>query len=80
MIDGHNGCKISKNREWEIFVTLKKNFFEFFNFDIKYLKNAPEKFLQFLAKSTKSRVENTNMTENQNRSSFRRHFGVKTNF
>jgi len=61
------------------FCNLKKFFFKFFSFDIKYLKNAPEKFLQFLAKSTKSRV-NTNMTENQNRSSFRRHFGVKTNF
>ena len=45
-IDGHNGHKISKNREWEIFVTVI--FFEFFNFDLKYLQKVPlKKFCDF---------------------------------
>jgi len=56
-----------KNCMWEIFVTLKK-FFEYFNFDRKYLEKVPPKiFLRFLAKSTKSRMENTNTDENRNR-------------
>jgi len=44
VVDGHNGHKMSKNREWEIFVTLKK-FFEcfFFDFDPKYLEKGPLK-------------------------------------
>jgi len=72
VVDGHNGHKISKNREWEIFVTSKK-FFEFFNFDPKYLEKVPLKFfLQLLAKSTKSKPGTG--------SSFRRHFVGKTNF
>jgi len=66
MTDRHNGREISKNRQWEIHVTFKK-IFEFLNFDLKYLKKCPEKFLRFLAKSTTSGVANTNMAEYRNR-------------
>ena len=69
---GTTATKYQKNREWEIFVTLKK-FFECFNFDPKYLEKVPLKFfLQLLAKSTKSKPGTG--------SSFRRHFVGKTNF
>jgi len=67
VVDGHNGHKVSKNREWEIFVTLKKILWMFQLWPQISKKSAPEKFLWFLAKSTKSRVKNTNMAENQNR-------------
>jgi len=40
---GTTATKYQKNREWEIFVTLKK-FFECFNFDPKYLEKVPLKF------------------------------------
>jgi len=44
------------------FLSPFKKFFECFNFDPKYLEKVPLKiFSRFLAKSTKSRVENTNM-------------------
>ena len=67
MIDGHNGRKLSKNREWEIVVTHLKCFWIFQIWPQISRKSAPEKFLRFLAKSTKSKVENTNMAENRNR-------------
>jgi len=57
MVDGHRGHRISTNCEWEISVTFL--FFEFFNFDPKYLKKCPpqKKTLRFLAKMTQSRVK-----------------------
>jgi len=57
VVECHNGRKISKNRMWEIFVTLKK-FFKFFEFDSKYRRNiAPKTFWRFFAKTTTSRGE-----------------------
>jgi len=67
VVDGHNGRKLSKNRKWEIFVTLKKILWMFQLWPQISQKSASEKFLRFLAKSTKLRAENTNMAENRNR-------------
>jgi len=42
VVDWHNGHKISKNREWEIFVTLK-NFLNVSTLTPKYLEKVPGK-------------------------------------
>jgi len=63
--DGHSGHKMSKNSEWESFVTLKK-FFECFDFDPKYLERVPLKNFCDFWLNQPSRVENTNMAENRN--------------
>jgi len=80
VVECHNGRKMSKNLQCGIYVTLKKFCNFFFKFDLKYLKKCPENFLAFLAKSIRSRTENTNMAENGTGNSFRRHFGGNTNF
>ena len=67
VVDGHNGRKISKKSRVGNSCNSFKTFLNFSNFDPKYLEKVPPKVLRFLAKSTKSRVENTNMAENQNR-------------
>ena len=67
VVEGYNGCKISKNGEYKIFVTHLNNFWIFQLWPQISQKSAPEKFLRFVPEMTKSRVENKNMTENRNR-------------
>ena len=79
MVDGHNGHKISKNHQWPISVT-HLIFFEFFNFDPKYLKKVPLKnfcdyWLNQPSRGWRTRIWPKTGTG----SSFRRHFVGKTN-
>jgi len=67
LVEGRNGCKISKIPEWEIFVTHLNNFWSFQIWPQISQKSAPEKFFRFFLKMTKSRVENKNVVENRNR-------------
>jgi len=67
LVEGHNGCKISKISEWEILVTYLNNFWIFQLWPQISQKSAPEKILRFLHEMTTSRVENKNIVENRNR-------------
>jgi len=60
VLEGHNGYKISKISEYKILWIFQL-------WPQISQKSAPEKFLRFLPKMTKLRVENKNMAENRNR-------------
>jgi len=80
VVEGHNCWRMSKNCEWEILVTHLNNFWNFQLWPQISQKSTPEKFLRFLPKTTKSRMENKNMAENRNRKYFSPPFCGKNEF
>ena len=61
MVDGHNGRKISKNCQWEIFVTRLKIFWIFQLWGQFSRKSVRRTISSFVSISTKSTMENRNM-------------------
>jgi len=62
VLGGHKGHKISKIGKWEKYLTRLNNFWIFKIWAQISQKSVPQKFLRFRARSTKSTVENTNLS------------------